>query len=789
MPTLDVAINALKAKHGARQFDDAAKKCQRGAKNLNRSLTSTQRGLDSLGSKFRTVAKAALGMAAVYKIGRFIKGSIVEMAKFEMELANVSTMLDETTMVYLPKYKAELTKLAIKYGEATTALSKGLYDILSASIDAAKALDVLEVAAMAAKAGLTDTGKAADILTTIINAYGFAAEDAAGIADILFATVKRGKTTFDELASSMGMVVSLAATAGLSIEEVSAALATMTRAGISTDMAVTSLKGILTTFLSPTKQNIVAARALGLELNTNTLRTIGLTGAVDKLGAANAEQIAATFTNVRALTGLSALLQATEGHTKDLAEATNAAGKTLEAFGKVSDTTTMKLARFREEWKATQRVAGEEFKPALTPALWLLRKAMIGVADVAPTIKAVAAPFVYLARDVLNVTAKVADSDLVLFNYANTLENAGEAAGGLADRLLGLNETVKEAIPVTKDLNTEWDIFQKQMADLNVDWRTLGRLEKNTGKSLELLQKKGEITDEATLKFIENAKKEAKMVEEAIKKARLLIREVLLEQELIGLTNDERERAIKLRELETATKILGAKASAELKEEYIAELEELQKMQELEVFAEKVRAGMGDLIRAPLTALLDETRDMGAVLEDVLRDIGRNVLEMLYEETITKPLQDMLIKTLTETIDPLTDMLSDLLSGVVSGAVSGIGGMIGAGLFAEKGLVLKNGRLQSFGVGGIINKPTIFPMVNGLGLMGEKGPEAVMPLTRDESGRLGVRAEMPQVAPSIKIINVLDTSAFEDYLSTGDGEKTIMNIMRRNQEEFKEVSL
>ena len=43
-------------------------------------------------------------------------------------------------------------------------------------------------------------------------------------------------------------------------------------------------------------------------------------------------------------------------------------------------------------------------------------------------------------------------------------------------------------------------------------------------------------------------------------------------------------------------------------------------------------------------------------------------------------------------------------------------------------------------VNGIVNRPTIFPMADGMGLMGEAGPEAVMPLKRGRGGRLGVEA-------------------------------------------------
>lgn len=63
----------------------------------------------------------------------------------------------------------------------------------------------------------------------------------------------------------------------------------------------------------------------------------------------------------------------------------------------------------------------------------------------------------------------------------------------------------------------------------------------------------------------------------------------------------------------------------------------------------------------------------------------------------------------------------------------------GAIAVAAKGIVAGRGGLTAFAKGGVVNSPTMFKMKNGAGLMGEAGPEAVMPLARDSNGRLGVR--------------------------------------------------
>ncbi len=59
---------------------------------------------------------------------------------------------------------------------------------------------------------------------------------------------------------------------------------------------------------------------------------------------------------------------------------------------------------------------------------------------------------------------------------------------------------------------------------------------------------------------------------------------------------------------------------------------------------------------------------------------------------------------------------------------------------SAKGNVIAKNKIVPYATGGIVKKPTLFPMANGAGLMGEAGPEAIMPLRRGANGRLGVEA-------------------------------------------------
>jgi len=342
MATLRLAIDAGRLVHEAQRAKAALAGVQTGATG---AFNAVKRSADLVLAPLKLVTGALVTVkASMLALGT---ASIQAGAQFQQQMAMVSTMLDETTMSLLPRYEAGLRDLKARYGESTATLSKGLYDILSASIDTAHALEVLEVATVAARAGLTDTGTAADAITTILNAYQLSADKAGRVSDLLFAIVKRGKTTFPELAGDIGKVAAISAVAGLSLEELGAALATMTRAGVKTDIAITALRAILTTFLQPTEESQKAAKELGFELSSTTLKAEGLLGVLQKLTDASPEQVAALMPNVRGFIGFAAALKQAEGQAYDLDFMLRASGRTMEAYRKMTNTLTHEWTLFK----------------------------------------------------------------------------------------------------------------------------------------------------------------------------------------------------------------------------------------------------------------------------------------------------------------------------------------------------------------------------------------------------------------------------------------------------------
>jgi phage-related minor tail protein len=129
---------------------------------------------------------------------------------------------------------------------------------------------------------------------------------------------------------------------------------------------------------------------------------------------------------------------------------------------------------------------------------------------------------------------------------------------------------------------------------------------------------------------------------------------------------------------------------------------------------------------------------------DALRDLGREAGS--FSSAIRGAFKDAIIggKDFETVLSNLALRLAGLaLDKALQPVTSALGGVV-ASLFHAFGLaeggVVAGGRIRPFADGGVIASPTFFPLQNGLGLMGEAGPEAVLPLARGSDGTLGVRS-------------------------------------------------
>ena len=185
-----------------------------------------------------------LGVSAALAFAKAAKSSFEFEKQFQQSMKEVAT-LSNGIKGDLTSWMNQVVDITRTIPVSANEAAKALYQIVSAGHDGADGMRILEVAAKAAIGGVTDTATAADAITTILNSYKLGAEHAEAVSDQLFTTVKLGKTTFGELGQSISQAAPLAASFGINIQDVLAAVASLTKQGVPTAQAMTQIRAAI----------------------------------------------------------------------------------------------------------------------------------------------------------------------------------------------------------------------------------------------------------------------------------------------------------------------------------------------------------------------------------------------------------------------------------------------------------------------------------------------------------------------------------------------------------------
>jgi len=267
---------------------------------------------------------------------------VITAGKLERQMLMVSTMLDDNQHL-LKSMTDSVERMAVTYGQSTEVISKGLYDILSAQIDVGASTGVLETALIGATAGFTDAATSTDALLTMLKSFKVEAKDSIDIMDILFTTVKKGRTTFAELAPVLGVVSASMGIAGISAEELGASIATMTQAGLRSRPAAVSLNAIIRGFIRPSKKSMEMAKKYGVTLSSTTLKAKGLSGVLSQLndltkvwGDSTGDILGQIFPQIRGFRGLAAALQNYNKYQDAMNAMQERGGETMKAYARAA---------------------------------------------------------------------------------------------------------------------------------------------------------------------------------------------------------------------------------------------------------------------------------------------------------------------------------------------------------------------------------------------------------------------------------------------------------------------
>ena len=373
--TDQMSTSAKKANDEVTKFDRSAQKTQKSllswakekysvlleAKDkISPILSTIKGGLTSFGRKTWSVTMKAVDLAtapirgvinllknpilqvgAVLGVSIGLKDTIDTYKDFEAAMSQVKAVSGATGSEF-DKLTAKAKEMGATTKFTATQSAEAFNYMAMAGWNSQQMLDGIEGILNLAAASGEDLGTTSDIVTDALTAFGLKASDAAHFSDVLAQSAASANTNVSMMGESFKYVAPIAGAMKYSVEDTSLALGLMANASVKGSMAGTSLKTALANMAAPTDKMATAMKKYGISLTDSNGNMKTLKGVLDNLrsslgGLSETEKTAAASTifGKEAMSGMLAIINATESDYNKLAESINNADG---AASKMSDT-------------------------------------------------------------------------------------------------------------------------------------------------------------------------------------------------------------------------------------------------------------------------------------------------------------------------------------------------------------------------------------------------------------------------------------------------------------------
>jgi len=460
---VELRVNATQAVTALKNVDGQAKKFNTTISGTSGKLKATTGSLKVLPAGLAatgTGAKAAAGgfgaltaaaaplLGPLIGIGAVIGGltkAFGNLAAADFASAKVQTLgVDVDTLN--PKLASLSNQLSGQVSQLD--LLSASYDVASAGFgEVAELSDVLKASQLGATGGFSELATVADATTSVLNAYGLSSDQAAKLVDGFIQTQNDGKIVVDQYAQQIGRLAPIAAGAGVGIDELNAAISTVTATGVPVESTFAGLRQVIASIQKPTSEAAKAAKELGVDFSATALSTKGLGGVLEELvakGGASEETLAKFFGSVEARTAILPLLNdQLVSFNKNLENQANAQGTAAEAAFTASNTIQGQLTRLGTAF-TNLTTEGSEFGIIIRESLKVA----------AVTVEALGAAFKIVLAPVRAVTAAVGEigsvignalgikSTNVLFNLEQGWIGIKEAITDASDRAVFIGQVI-----------------------------------------------------------------------------------------------------------------------------------------------------------------------------------------------------------------------------------------------------------------------------------------------------------------------------------------------------------
>lgn len=272
--------------------------------------------------------------AGVLAVGAaFATFAVKSAADFDAAFRQITTLFDATDED-LARFKDSILEYASGSSASLEEITNSLSAAIGSGVEYSKSLDLIATAEKLSVATRADLKGTTEVLVSTLNAYGLSTSAAGEVSDKLFQIIKDGKIEMTDLSASLANITPIAATAGVSLDEIGAGIATLTAAGVQQSTAIDALRSALSNIIKPSEQAKKLANELGIEFDANALKSKGLAGVLDdvqKATGGSADKMAVLFGDVQ---GLSAVMTLTGSQADAFADSLGSMGK---AAGSVDD--------------------------------------------------------------------------------------------------------------------------------------------------------------------------------------------------------------------------------------------------------------------------------------------------------------------------------------------------------------------------------------------------------------------------------------------------------------------
>jgi TP901 family phage tail tape measure protein len=444
-------------------------------KNINTRLRLLKRRSKDIKRAFQELRAPALVATAAITAG--FGGSIIAASKFQQEISNVFTLLDQDT---LDEFGGDLKKAsmqALKMGFSIQDSNKALFDTVSAIGDVEKSIGIYQQAQKLAIGGVTDLSIAVDGITSIMNAYGKEVTDAKDVSNAFFSSQRAGKTTVAALAVNVGKVAPVAKQAGVGYKELLATMSQLTLAGLSTEEASTALRSAMSGLLAPSKEAIKIFKKAKIPVGAAALQSANWADVLAKIPSVlekNKDALSDMFPNIRAMTAAGSLGAKEIENLRKIVVKTNEDIKNGTGLTDAYNLQMENISRQFKIFKGTLTVVAIKFGTLLFPAIKKVLKVGIKLLTffelLSPASKTVILVLGAIVGVISGITLAVAIILPLLATLKFTLVTLGITAGTTWGAILGpITLIILGIAAVTAAiilLIEKWDIFKKALLNI-----------------------------------------------------------------------------------------------------------------------------------------------------------------------------------------------------------------------------------------------------------------------------------------------------------------------------------